>query len=131
MTVMTEASARDRLQKVQSSVAMTKEELDRLAAVLAAAQLELQDINAKSTQDQLKLTDRKRELLLMLQQTGALKDALHTLLGEKKALPTEDVAPPVPIPNIDRRQYSGRPRRGGDRAGVWRAAARRPGHICA
>jgi hypothetical protein len=98
-------AARDRLKKVQSSVSMTKEELDRLAAVLAAAQLELQDINAKSTQDQLKLTDRKRELLLMLQQTGALKDALHTLLGDKKALPTEDVAPPVPIPNIDRRQY--------------------------
>ena len=98
-------AARDRLNKAQSAVSMTQEELDRLARVLAAAQLELQDINAKSTQDQLKLTDRKRELLLMLQQTGALKDALHTLLGEKKALPTEDIAPPVPIPNVDRRQY--------------------------
>src|SRR5215218_4239865 len=69
-------AARDKLKTVQSSVTMSKQELDRLAAVLAAAQLELQDINAKSTQDQLKLTDRKRELLLMLQQTGALKDAL-------------------------------------------------------
>ena len=98
-------AARDRLKQIQSDVALSKEELDRLAKVLAAAQLELQDINAKSTQDQLKLTDRKRELLLMLQQTGALKDALHTLLGEKKALPTEDIAPPVPIPNVDRRQY--------------------------
>jgi hypothetical protein len=98
-------AARDRLKKVQAAVTMSQQDLDRLAKVLAAAQLELQDINAKSTQDQLKLTDRKRELLLMLQQTGALKDALHTLLGEKKALPTEDVAPPVPIPNVDRRQY--------------------------
>ncbi|WP_414663059.1 hypothetical protein [Horticoccus sp. 23ND18S-11] len=98
-------AARARLQKVQSDVAMSQQELDRLARILAAAQLELQDINAKSTQDQLKLTDRKRDLLLMLQQTGALKDALHTLLGEKKALPTEDIAPPVPIPNVDRRQY--------------------------
>ncbi len=97
--------ARDKLNKAQSAVSMTQEELDRLARVLAAAQLELQDINAKSTQDQLKLTDRKRELLLMLQQTGALKDAIHTLLGEKKALPTEEIAPPVPIPNVDRRQY--------------------------
>jgi hypothetical protein len=97
--------ARERLQKARSDAALTKEELDRLAKVLAAAQLELQDINAKNQQDQLKLSDRKRELLLMLQQTGALKDALHSLLGEKKALPTEDVAPPVPIPNIDRRQY--------------------------
>lgn len=98
-------AARARLRAVQSSTAMTREELDRLAQVLAAAQLELQDINAKNTQDQLKLSDRKRELLLMLQQTGALKDALHTLLGEKKALPTEDTAPPIPIPNVDRRQY--------------------------
>src|SRR3954468_21785773 len=97
--------ARERLQKARNDAALTKEELDRLAKVLAAAQLELQDVNAKNQQDQLKLTDRKRELLLMLQQTGALKDALHSLLGEKKALPTEDVAPPVPIPNIDRRQY--------------------------
>ena len=98
-------AARDKLKAAQTSVTLTQEQLDRLAQVLAAAQLELQDINAKSTQDQLKLSDRRRELLLMLQQTGALKDALHTLLGEKKALPTEDVAPPVPIPNIDRRQY--------------------------
>lgn len=98
-------AARDKLRKAQQEVTMSQADLDRLAKVLAAAQLELQDINAKSTQDQLKLTDRKRELLLMLQQTGALKDALHTLLGEKKALPTEDVAPPVPIPNVDRRQY--------------------------
>lgn len=98
-------AARDKLKKVQSSVSMAREDLDRLAKVLAAAQLELQDINAKNTQDQLRLSDRKRDLLLMLQQTGALKDALHTLLGEKKALPTEDIAPPIPIPNIDRRQY--------------------------
>src|SRR6476620_2544150 len=82
-------AAKARLQAMESNVAKTQQELDRIAQILAAAQLELEDINAKSTQDQLKLTDRKRELLLMLQQTGALKDALHTLLGEKKALPTE------------------------------------------
>jgi len=93
------------LQVAQKNVALTQEELDRLARVLAATQLELQTINAQSTQDQLKLTDRRRDLLLMLQQTGALRDALHSLLGEKKALPTAEVAPPVPIPNIDRRQY--------------------------
>jgi hypothetical protein len=40
----------------------------------------------------------------MLQQTGAMKEALNTLLGEKKNLPTEDHAP-IPIPNVDRRQY--------------------------
>ncbi|MBL9186249.1 MAG: hypothetical protein JNK23_02105 [Opitutaceae bacterium] len=97
--------AREKLRAAQVNKLSTQQELDRIARILAAVQLELQDINAKNEQDQLKLSDRKRDLLLMLQQTGALKDALHSLLGEKKALPTEDIAPPVPIPNVDRRQY--------------------------
>lgn len=98
-------AARTRLRKVESQLTLNKEELDHLAAILAAAQLELQAINAKNTSDQVKLSDRRRELLLMLQQTGAMKDALHALLGEKQNLPTEEVAPPVPIPEVDRRQY--------------------------
>lgn len=96
--------ARDKLAQSQKEIASSREELERLAKVLAAAQIDLQDINAKNTQDQLRLSERQKELLLMLQQTGVLKEALHTLLGEKKNLPTEDVAP-VPIPNVDRRQY--------------------------
>jgi hypothetical protein len=99
------AAAKDKLEKMQQDVSLTKDELDRIARALAAAQLELDDVNAKNTQDQLKLTDRQRELLLMLAQTGAMKDALNTLLGEKKALPTTEVAPPIPIPNVDRQQY--------------------------
>ncbi len=94
----------DRVKQLSSQINVSQVDLDRLSKVLAAAQLELQDVNAKNNQDELKLTDRRRELLLMLQQTGAMKDALNTLLGEKKNLPTEDHAP-VPIPNIDRRQY--------------------------
>lgn len=98
-------AARDRLRKVEAEMTLNQRELDRLAQILAAAQLELDAVNTRNTEDQLKLSDRRRELLLMLQQTGALKDALHALLGEKKALPTEENPPPVPIPNLDRRQY--------------------------
>lgn len=95
---------RDRLKQMQKDLTTSQADLDRIAQVLAAAQLELEDVNAKNTQDQLKLTTRQRELLLMLQRTGAMKEALAALLGEKKNLPTEDHAP-VPIPNVDRRQY--------------------------
>jgi len=94
----------DRVRQLASQITVSEQDLDRLAKVLAAAQLELQDVNAKNNLDQLKLSARQRELLLMLQQTGAMKDALNTLLGEKKNLPTEDHAP-IPIPNVDRRQY--------------------------
>jgi len=98
-------AARDRLRKVEAEMTLNQQELDRLAQILAAAQLELDAINSKNTEDQVKLSDRRRDLLLMLQQTGALKEALHALLGEKKALPTDETPPPVPIPNVDRRQY--------------------------
>lgn len=78
-------AARDRASKAERDVSMTQQDLDRLARTLAAAQLELQDLNAKNTQDQLKLSERQRDMALMLQHTGALKDALHSLLGEKSA----------------------------------------------
>ena len=95
---------RERVQKAEAETNLTKAELDRIAELLAAAQLELRNLESKKIEDQLKLSERKRELLLMLQQTGAMKEALDNLLAEKKALPTEDVAP-VPIPEVDRRQY--------------------------
>eukprot|EP01012_Entosiphon_sulcatum_P022819 TRINITY_DN27802_c0_g1_i1.p1 TRINITY_DN27802_c0_g1~~TRINITY_DN27802_c0_g1_i1.p1 ORF type:complete len:356 (+),score=69.51 TRINITY_DN27802_c0_g1_i1:443-1510(+) len=95
---------RKRAREIASDITLSQSEIDRLAKVLAASQLELDDANAKNAQDQLRLSGRQRELMLMLQQTGAMKEALATLLGEKKNLPTEDHAP-IPIPNIDRRQY--------------------------
>ena len=93
-----------RVDQMKRDINLSQAEIDRLAKVLAAAQLELEDEDAKNNRDQTKLTDRQRELLLLLQQTGAMKDALARLLGEKKLLPTEDHAP-IPIPNVDRRQY--------------------------
>jgi hypothetical protein len=93
-----------RVEQATRDINLSQAEIDRLAKMLAAAQLELDDENAKNNRDQLKLTDRQRELLLMLQQTGAMKDALDRLLGEKRALATDDHAP-IPIPNVDRRQY--------------------------
>jgi hypothetical protein len=95
---------RNKLTKAKAQHDAKQEELDRLAQMLAAAQLELQDIKSKTVQDRQKISDRKKELLLMLQQAGLMKDALDRLLGEKKEMPTEEVAP-IPIPEIDRRQY--------------------------
>jgi hypothetical protein len=95
---------RERVQKAESELKLTHDDLDRTAQMLAAAQLELQDINTRNVQDQLKLSERRRELLLILQQTSAMKEALDRLLAEKKELPTDEVSP-IPIPEIDRRQY--------------------------
>jgi hypothetical protein len=68
---------RERVKKAESEMDLTKAELDRIAELLAAAQLELRNLESQKISDQLKLSERKRELLLMLQQTGAMKDALE------------------------------------------------------
>lgn len=95
---------RKQLTKAQQDENDKQKELDRLAQIVAAAEIELKDLSSKTQADRQRLSDRRRELLLMLQQTGALKDAIDKLLAEKKALPTEEVAP-LPIPEVDRRQY--------------------------
>ncbi len=81
-----------------------QKELDRIVQRLAAAQLELQDLTTKTKADQQKISERRRDLLLMLQQAGLMKEALDRLLAEKAAMPTEEIAP-IPIPEVDRRQY--------------------------
>ena len=95
---------RNRLVRAQKEREVKQKDLDRIAQIVAAAQLELQDVTAKTKADQQKISARRRELLLMLQQAALVKDALDRLLGEKSALPTEEIAP-VPIPEVDRRQY--------------------------
>ena len=98
-------AARDQLRRVEAQAKLNQDELDRLAAMLAAAQLELRDLSAKNKEDETKVSDRRKQLLLMLQEIAAMQEALAALLGEKRDLPTEEKAPPVPIPNPDRRQY--------------------------
>jgi hypothetical protein len=95
---------RQRVTQAKSEVKLSNEDLGRLGKSVAALRLELDDLQKRTQADQLKLSERKREMLLMLQQSGNLKDAIDQLLGEKKNIPTEDVAP-VPIPEVDRRQY--------------------------
>ena len=94
----------DRVNKLASQVQASQADAAALEKMLAAAQTALEQLKLKNSGEQVNLTNRQKELLLLMQQTGALKDALDKLLGEKKAIPTEDEQP-VPIPNEARRQY--------------------------
>lgn len=82
-----------------------KKELDRLAKIIAAAQVELQDLQTKTVSDRQKISDRRKELLLALQQAALMKDAVNRMLREKQAMPTTNDPAPIPIPEVDRRQY--------------------------
>lgn len=95
---------RQRLTKAEKEREVKEKDLDRIQQVIARAQLELQDVTTQLKSDQQKVSDRRRELLMMLQQASVMKDTLDRMLREKQAVPTEEVAP-VPIPEVDRRQY--------------------------
>jgi hypothetical protein len=95
---------KDRVQRLAANVKASQAEISQLEQLLSASQAQLDQLKTRQAGEQVNLTNRQKELLLLLQQTGALKDALDKLLGEKKNLPTEDVQP-LPIPNEDRRQY--------------------------
>lgn len=95
---------KERVEQLAAQAQATENEVQSLEQMLAAAQTALEQLKIKRSGEQVNLTNRQKELLLLMQQTGALKDALDKLLGEKKALPTED-AQPVPIPNETRHQY--------------------------
>lgn len=95
---------KERVAQLAAQVQASENDVKSLEQMLAAAQTALEQIKTKRSGEQVNLTNRQKELLLLMQQTGALKDALDKLLGEKKALPTEE-AQPVPIPNEARHQY--------------------------
>ena len=54
------------------------------------------------TSDVSRLTE---QLQLMLLQQASLKDELERLIAQKKEIPKVEEPPPVPIPNVQRRQY--------------------------
>jgi hypothetical protein len=74
------------------------------AARPSLSEAELQEILQYNTNSEKKVTDEKEQLRLMLQQLANLQQERERLLDLQKALPKEDEQP-IPIPDIDRRQY--------------------------
>ena len=65
-------------------------------------------INTKSLTRETIKSDVSRlseQLQIMLQEQASLQEELEKLIAQKKDIPKEDVPPPVPIPNTQRRQY--------------------------
>jgi len=51
------------------------------------------------------ITELQDQLALILQEKAAQKEELERLLAQKKDIPKVEEPPPVPIPNVQRRQY--------------------------
>lgn len=51
------------------------------------------------------MTELEEQLALILQEQSVIEDEIAKLIDEKEAIPTQDEAVPIPIPNVQRRQY--------------------------
>ncbi|MGH8019644.1 MAG: hypothetical protein ACREIA_15450 [Opitutaceae bacterium] len=85
-----------------------KTEKEATELVRQRIQSEKENIDIQNVKFEAKKTDLTKledELALVLQQRSALKDQVDRLLAQQKEIPKVDEPPPIPIPNLQRRQY--------------------------
>lgn len=85
---------------------ITKEqmELKKMARPAALTEAELASVQEETVNTKRKADEQEEELKRLLRQIAALKDEEAKLLADLKNMPEEEQQP-VPIPEVDRRQY--------------------------
>jgi hypothetical protein len=87
-----------RVRAAEQQVTMSREEADRILSQFLKTRVEIEAEEQNTKDTELKISDRQRELMLLLQDIGAMKDAKNVLLDDKKLVPTEEKKN-LPIPN--------------------------------
>lgn len=96
---------RERVGQLTTETRIEKEEIERLAKSLAAMDLDIRGLRDQKAQEESRLSEREKQLQLLLREVSTLQDVMAKLMEQKKALPTQEDPVPVPTPNVDRRQY--------------------------
>lgn len=92
-----------RVRQLELQITQEQAELDR-ASRSTVTEAQLQAIIARNAADERKVTEQKDQLALLLEQMARMRQEMERLLDLQKSLPKEDEQP-VPIPEVDRRQY--------------------------
>ena len=88
-----------RVRAAEQQVTLTQAEADRILQQLLKTRVEIAAEEQNSKDTELKISDRQRELMLLLQDIGAMKDARNVLLDDRKLIPTTDEKKNLPLPN--------------------------------
>ena len=96
---------RERVGRLTKDTRVEKDEVERLAKSLAVIDLDLRGLRDQKAQEESRVTEREKQMQLLLREVSTLKDIMAKLMEEKAALPTQEEPAPVPVPNVDRRQY--------------------------
>ena len=87
-----------KVRAAEQQVTISQEEADRILQSLLKTRVEIDAAEQNTKDTELKISDRQRELMLLLQDIGSMKDARNVLLDDKKLIPTEEKRN-LPIPN--------------------------------
>jgi hypothetical protein len=95
---------KQRVAEMEKEITREQDELNRMARPVALTEADLAALREENKNTKSKADEKEQELRQLLRQVAALKNEQARLLADLKNLP-EEVQQPVPIPDVDRRQY--------------------------
>lgn len=93
-----------RVAEMEREITREQEELAKMVRPATLTSEQLSALRQENRENRRKAEEREDELKQLLRQLAALKDEEAKLLADLKAVPEEEQQP-VPIPDVDRRQY--------------------------
>ncbi len=94
----------ERVRKMDRAVSHEEEEIKRLARATVVTEVDLKSLIEQNTADKDKAAKQQETLKSLLERTKEMRSTMAQLQNDVEKLPTEEDQP-VPIPEIDRRQY--------------------------
>ncbi len=94
----------ERVRKMDRAVAVEQEEVEKLAKATTVTEADLKSLIEQNTSDKDKAAKSQQTLQSLLQRTQEMQVTAAQLQSDVRKLPTEEEQP-IPIPEIDRRQY--------------------------
>jgi len=91
--------------KMDSEIAEKERELRQMQVSLETRREKRKSLEKKREEKKKLRTELDEELTLLLSQLAALEERKKELLEEKEEIPKVEKKPPIPIPNVIRRQY--------------------------
>jgi hypothetical protein len=95
---------RKQVQEMDLEIVKERDELNKMARPVTLSETELAEVQQENINTKRKADEYEEELKRLLRQLAALKDEEAKMLADLKNVPEEEQQP-VPIPEIDRRQY--------------------------
>jgi hypothetical protein len=91
--------------RLEQEVTAEEEEIRKIEETTADNVNRIKSLEDAKTEMEQKISNREEILALLMMEQSTLEDTLKKRMEEKEEIPRVEEPPPIPIPNIKRRQY--------------------------